>query len=78
MTEQQQHLSNLLNQRAEILKEIESLQVKINSQKELGLKVQGAIEYLEQIGVKLEEESVEKVADELLEEAEEKTVEVVE
>ena len=78
MTEQQQHLSNLLNQRAEILKEIESLQVKINSQKELGLKVQGAIEYLEQIGVKLEEESVEKVADELLEEAEEKAVEVVE
>lgn len=75
MTEQQQHLSNLLNQRAEILKEIESLQVKINSQKELGLKVQGAIEYLDQIGVKLEEESTEEVADQLLEEAEGKVKE---
>ena len=67
MTEQQQHLSNLLNQRAEILKEIESLQVKINSQKELGLKVQGAIEYLQQIGVTLPqpetEENVEEVSE---------------
>jgi prefoldin subunit 5 len=78
MTEQQQHLQNLVNQRQEILKEIESLQVKINSQKELGLKVQGAIEYLDQIGVKLEGETVEKVEDEPLEEVEEKTVEVVE
>ena len=76
MTEQQQHLQNLVNQRQEIVKQIEELQGKITGAKELGLKVQGAIEYLEQIGVKLEEEAevkettvVEDAADELLEEA---------
>jgi prefoldin subunit 5 len=76
MTEQQQHLQNLLNQRQEIVKQIEELQNKITGAKELGLKVQGAIEYLEQIGVKLEEEVevkettvVEDTADQLLEEA---------
>jgi len=76
MTEQQKHLQNLLNQRQEIVKQIEELQNKINGAKELGLKVQGAIEYLEQIGVKLEEEAevkettvVEDTADQLLEEA---------
>jgi len=76
MTEQQKHLQNLLNQRQEIVKQIEELQNKINGAKELGLKVQGAIEYLEQIGVKLEEEAevkettvVEEIADQLLEEA---------
>jgi prefoldin subunit 5 len=76
MTEQQQHLQNLLNQRQEIVKQIEELQNKITGAKELGLKVQGAIEYLEQIGVKLEEEAevkettvVEDTADQLLEEA---------
>ena len=76
MTEQQQHLQNLVNQRQEIVKQIEELQSKITGAKELGLKVQGAIEYLEQIGVKLEEEVevkettvVEDTADQLLEEA---------
>jgi len=76
MTEQQKHLQNLLNQRQEIVKQIEELQNKITGAKELGLKVQGAIEYLEQIGVKLEEEAevkettvVEEIADQLLEEA---------
>ena len=76
MTEQQQHLQNLVTQRQEIVKQIEELQSKITGAKELGLKVQGAIEYLEQIGVKLEEEAevkettvVEDAADELLEEA---------
>jgi len=76
MTEQQQHLQNLVNQRQDIVKQIEELQTKITSARELGLKVQGAIEYLEQIGVKLEEEAevkettvVEDAADELLEEA---------
>ena len=69
MTEQQKHLQNLVNQRQEIVKQIEDLQTKMNGAKELGLKVQGAIEYLEQVGVKLEEESIEEMADQLLEEA---------
>ena len=49
MTEQQQHLTQLLNQRAELEKTI-------TQNRELLLKVQGAIEYLTQIGVTLPEQ----------------------
>lgn len=51
MTEQQQHLSNLLEQRDTLTKQIEALQTQLIQKRELALKVQGAIEYLEQIGV---------------------------
>jgi hypothetical protein len=56
MTEQQQHLSQLLQQR-------ESLSARITADRETLLKVQGAIEYLTQIGVTLPQES-ETAADE--------------
>ena len=46
MTEQEQHLANLLQQRIE-------LDNIINKNKELLWKVQGAIEYLQQIGVSI-------------------------
>lgn len=46
MTEQQEHLKNLLNQR-------NTLEQQLNQSKELFWKVQGAIEYLTQIGVSL-------------------------
>lgn len=46
MTEQQQHLSNLLQQR-------DGLERQMNQARELYWKVQGAIEYLGQIGVTL-------------------------
>ena len=55
MTEQQEHLSNLLNQRQQLSQELESLQGQTNSKKELFFKVQGVIEYLTQIGVVLPE-----------------------
>ncbi len=55
MTEQQQHLVNLLNQRSELSKEFQTLQGEMNSKRELFFKVQGAIEYLQQIGVTLPE-----------------------
>ena len=48
MTEQQQHLANLLQQRAD-------LDNAIAKNRELFWKVQGAIEYLQQIGVTLPE-----------------------
>jgi hypothetical protein len=48
MTEQQQHLANLLQQRSD-------LDNTIAQNRELFLKVQGAIEYLQQIGVTLPE-----------------------
>ena len=51
MTEQQEHLSNLLKQREEIARSLERT-------RETLYKVTGAIEYLTQIGVKLPEPEV--------------------
>jgi prefoldin subunit 5 len=63
MTEQQEHLSNLLQQRQTISQELESLQGQATAKRELFLKVQGVIEYLTQIGVVLPEpETVEEVS----------------
>jgi len=63
MTEQQEHLSNLLQQR-------NNLESQLTQNKELFFKVQGAIEYLTQIGVTLPqpEEPVDKLEEETLEE----------
>ena len=58
MTEQQQHLSNLINQRQQLASEIDTNQMKVNSARETLLRVQGAIEYLTQIGVTLPEPEV--------------------
>ena len=57
MTDAQTHLKSAIEQRDNIVKEISELQNQINSKRELGLKVQGIIEYLEQTGVKLPEEA---------------------
>lgn len=58
MTEQQEHLKNLLEQR-------NNLEQQINQNRELFWKVQGAIEYLTQIGVSLPEPEAEsEVAEE--------------
>jgi len=51
MTEQQQHLQNLLQQKS-------SIEQQLLQSRELLLKVQGAIEYLTQIGVTLPEPEV--------------------
>ena len=65
MTEQQQHLANLLRQRQSLSQEFESLQGQMNTKRELFWKVQGAIEYLQQIGVTLPEpESTEESVEE--------------
>ena len=60
MTEQQNHLVNLLQQRQALVQEIESLQNQATSKRELLLKVQGAIEYLEQIGITVPQEEVQE------------------
>jgi len=67
MTEQQQHLKNLLNQRQQLSQELETLQVQATAKRELFFKVQGVIEYLTQIGIVLPEpeptvETVEEVS----------------
>ena len=64
MTEQQEHLKNLLNQRQQLSQELESLQSQVAAKRELFFKVQGVIEYLTQIGVVLPEpEPVEEVSE---------------
>lgn len=67
MTEQQQHLTQLLNQRVELEKTI-------TQNRELFLKVQGAIEYLTQTGVTLPEQ-VEETPEETSDFSEEETEE---
>ena len=64
MTDAQTHLKSAIEQRDNIINEISELNKQINSKRELGLKVQGIIEYLEQTGVKLPEETPAPVAEE--------------
>ena len=80
MTEQQQHLASLLNQRKELSDQLDAIETNKESTKNLLLKVLGAIEYLNQIGVTLPEPEVteeveleevtEEVAEEVAEEVE--------
>ncbi len=55
MSEQQDHLSNLLAQRQTLVSEINDLNSKASAKRELLLRASGAIEYLQQIGVTLPE-----------------------
>jgi|TARA_Y100000310_G_C20523334_1_gene734785 peptidoglycan hydrolase CwlO-like protein len=54
VTEQQDHLKNLLNQQRDLAKEVQQLQEQIEFKRQTFFKVQGAIEYLNQTGVELE------------------------
>ena len=54
MTEQQDHLKNLLNQQKDLAKEVQELQEQIEAKRQTFFKVQGAIEYLNRTGVELE------------------------
>lgn len=60
MTEQQTHLSQLLEQQQSLINDINALNTQLTSKRELALKVQGAIEYLQQIGTTLPEPEVEE------------------
>lgn len=53
MTEQQEHLKELLDKQNEMVQQIQALNNEIFQKKEVLLKIQGAIEYLQQIGVTL-------------------------
>ena len=59
MSEQQDHLANLLQQRQNLLNEINALQQQATEKRELLLRASGAIEYLQQIGITLPEPSSE-------------------
>jgi hypothetical protein len=67
MTEQQTHLSQLLEQQQTLINDINTLNTQLTSKRELALKVQGAIEYLQQTGTTLpepEEKKEEEAAEE--------------
>ena len=55
MTEQQNHLAQVLQQQQTLLKEINDLNSQVESKKQMALKLQGVAEYLDQIGIKLPE-----------------------
>ena len=63
MTEQQQHLANLVEQRDALRSDLEKLQETTGNRRELFFKVQGAIEYLTQTGVELPQEEPEPEAE---------------
>ena len=75
MSEQQDHLANLLQQRQTLIDEINGLQQQATEKRELLLRASGAIEYLQQVGVKLPEaepeapEAETEVVEEVTEEA---------
>ena len=62
MTEQQNHLASLLQQRQTLLDEISELNNQAAQKRELVLRALGAIEYLQQIGVTLPEGGKEAAA----------------
>ena len=70
MTEQQKHLQQLAEQSNQLANEINILSNQLTTKRELFLKVQGAIEYLNQTGTTLPEpEKKEEETEEPKEEA---------
>lgn len=62
MTEQQQHLQSALQQRESLAQEIQNLNGLVGEKREMIFKLQGIIEYLQQIGVTLPEAEEEAAA----------------
>ena len=78
MSEQQQHLTNLVTQREALVNEINELNSQASAKRELLLRASGAIEYLQQIGVTLPEPEEAPAEGEAAEEAPAVEPEVVE
>ena len=53
MTEQQTHLQQVIEQQQQLVAEINTLNNKVATKRELALKLQGVIEYLQQTGIVL-------------------------
>ena len=63
MNEKQNHLSQLVEQRTKLASDLETLGNQSTRTRELFLKTQGAIEYLEAVGVTLPEPEVTEEAE---------------
>ena len=65
MTDQQQHLEQVLEQQRTLVNEINELNSQVENKRSLAIKLQGVREYLEQLGVELpKEDEAEETADE--------------
>ncbi len=53
MTEQQTHLQQVIEQQQQLVSEINTLNNQVATKKEIVLKLQGVVEYLQQTGVVL-------------------------
>ena len=71
MTDQENHLKQVLTQQKTLVDEINALNSQITSKREMAVKLQGIAEYLDQLGVKLpkEEEEAAEATTEVAEEA---------
>ena len=64
MTEQQNHLAQVIKQQQTLVAEINELNSQVESKKQMALKLQGVAEYLDQIGIKLPEPETEPTGEE--------------
>ena len=62
-TEQQNHLKQVVEQSQTLVNEINQLEGQAKSKREMLLKLQGIIEYLQQTGVEMPKEEVPEVAE---------------
>ena len=69
MNEQQNHLAQLVEQREKLAVDLENIGAQTTRTRELFLKTQGAIEYLQAVGVTLPEPEVTEAAEAPTEEA---------
>lgn len=58
MNDQQLHLQSAIQQQSELIQEIQELNTKIVEKREMAVKLQGIIEYLQQTGVTVPEPEV--------------------
>jgi len=56
MTDQQQHLQQVLEQQQTLIAEINELTSQVDNKRQMAVKLQGVREYLEQLGVELPKE----------------------
>ena len=76
MTDHQNHLKQVLEQQKTLVAEINELNSAVESKKSMALKLQGVLEYLQQLGIELPKEEEAPAAEEAP--AEEATAEVAE